>query len=79
MSGRVSVEPDVQRFVLHRDELAHKHLGEGRVHQVTVRLGDGRRRLGERHRGLQLQGGGRGRQELRGSRHVIHQPLMLLL
>lgn len=74
-----SVESDAQGFVLHRDEPAHEHLGEGRVHQVAVGLGDGGRRLGEGHRGLQLERGGRGRQEVGGARHVVHQPLVLLL
>lgn len=75
----VSVESDTQSFILYHYELADKHLGEGRIYQVAVRLGDRGRRLGERHWGLQLERGSGGGEKLGGSHHVIHQPPVLLL
>ena len=75
----VSVESNVQGFILYHVELADKHLGEGRIHQVAVGLGDSGRWLSQCHWRLQLERGSGGGEELGGSGHVIHQSLILLL
>lgn len=73
------MESNPRGFILHHGELADKHLGEGGIHQVAVRLGDRGWWLSESHMWLQLKRGGRRGEKLGGSHHIIYQPSILLL
>ena len=75
----VSVEADSQRLVLHHGELADKHGGGGRLHQVAVALADGGRGLGHGDGGLGVERGAGRRQVLGRPAHVVHQAAVLQL